>query len=200
MVLSPDKQRIAQNEIEIVLGHARLPEFQDREALPYVEGVLLEVLRLYPVIPMNIPRRVMEEDVYNGMRIPKGATILTNFWGILRDQNLYSNPEKFEPERYLSPDGRLDFARAPDSRSVMFGYGRRICPGRHFADDTMWLTVATVLACFDIAPAKDANGKDIIPDGAMRSGLAACHRPFLCAITPRSLAARRMVTEMAEHL
>lgn len=200
MVLSPDKQRIAQNEIETVLGHARLPEFQDREALPYVEGVLLEVLRLYPVIPMNIPRRVMEEDVYNGMRIPKGATILTNFWGILRDQKLYSNPEKFEPERYLSPDGRLDFARAPDSRSVMFGYGRRICPGRHFADDTMWLTVATVLACFDIAPAKDANGKDIIPDGAMRSGLAACHRPFLCAITPRSLAARRMVTEMAEHL
>ncbi|EJD42933.1 PAH-inducible cytochrome P450 monooxygenase PC-PAH 3 [Auricularia subglabra TFB-10046 SS5] len=218
MVLSPEKQQAAQKEIDTVLGHDRLPEPQDRQSLPYVEAVLLEVLRLYPVIPMNIPRRVMEEDEYNGMRIPKGATVFTNFWGILRDENLYNDPDEFEPERYISPDGRLDFSRAPDPRTIMFGFGRRICPGRHFADDSMWLTVATVLACFNISPAKDDGGKYFVPDGAMRSGLVSWvfhlllvksltreddtrrPEPFMCAITPRSPAARHMVMQMAEQL
>ncbi|EJD42940.1 putative CyP450 monooxygenase [Auricularia subglabra TFB-10046 SS5] len=200
MVLSPEKQKLAQQEIDSVLGHGRLPEHRDRESLPYVNGILLEVLRLYPVFPLNIPRRALEEDEYEGMRIPKGATILTNIWGILRDKNLYAKPDEFKPERYIGSDGRLAFSEEMDPRTIVFGFGRRICPGRHFADDAMWLTVATVLACFNIAPAKDDAGYEIIPDGEMRPGTISGPRPFVCSITPRSLAASRLVAELSEQL
>lgn len=200
MVLSPDKQKNAQHEIDAVLGHARLPEHGHRGSLPYVTAILLEVLRLYPVFPLNIPRRALEDDEYQGMRIPKGATILTNIWGILRDKNLFPNPDEFKPERYINAAGKLDFSNEPDPRTIVFGFGRRICPGRHFADDAMWVTVATVLACFNIAPAKDDSGKDIIPNGEMRSGTISAPRPFVCSIRPRSQAASRLVEDTAEHL
>lgn len=53
MVLARDKQTSAQEELDRVIGRDRLPEFADRESLPYVEAVMLEVLRLYPVLPLG---------------------------------------------------------------------------------------------------------------------------------------------------
>lgn len=51
MLLHPEVQQRAQQEIDQVIGNDRLPSLQDREALPYVEAILLECLRWYPVIP-----------------------------------------------------------------------------------------------------------------------------------------------------
>ncbi|EJD42939.1 cytochrome P450, partial [Auricularia subglabra TFB-10046 SS5] len=199
MVLHPPVQKRAQEEIDRVLGHARLPEFGDRELLPYVGAVLLEVMRLYPVLPLSLPRRVMEEDEYMGMRIPKGATVLPNLWAMLRDENFYANPHEFTPERYLNPLGQLDHSRTLDPRNIVFGFGRRLCPGRIFADDAAWLAITTVLACFDIGRAVNERGEEIVPSGEMRSGLVACPRPFMCRITPRSEATRRLALELSEQ-
>lgn len=94
------------------------------------------------------------------------------------------------PERYLK-DGVVDLkGMVPDPRQALFGFGRsvarlgcflmtdnpgrRICPGRHFADAAMWLAAATILACFDIVRAKTADGDDIIPCAELRSGAVTC--------------------------
>ena len=67
----PDVVAKARAEIHAVIGKDRLPQLEDRPALPYLEAVYREVMRFYPVFPFAI-RRVMEDDVYDGHLIPRG--------------------------------------------------------------------------------------------------------------------------------
>ena len=53
MLLNPDVQARVQAEIDSVVGTARLPVFEDRPSLPYVEAVLRETLRWHPVVPLG---------------------------------------------------------------------------------------------------------------------------------------------------
>ncbi|KAF9002175.1 cytochrome P450, partial [Cyathus striatus] len=78
MVLFPEVQRKAQQEIDRVVGKNRLPELGDRSSLPYVEAVMQEVLRWNTVAPSGIPHCSIEDDVYNGMFIPKGTVVIYN--------------------------------------------------------------------------------------------------------------------------
>ena len=72
----PEVQRKAQEEIDRVVRSDRLPGFQDRENLPFVDAILKEVLRWHPVAPMGVPHTTTEDDVYDGYFIPKGAVLL----------------------------------------------------------------------------------------------------------------------------
>jgi len=65
---------------------------------------------------------------------------------------------EFKPERFLKEEGK---PIAPDSAIYAFGFGRRVCPGRFYALDTVWLVLACVLAIFDITKALDADGNEI---------------------------------------
>ncbi|KAK7455187.1 hypothetical protein VKT23_011059 [Stygiomarasmius scandens] len=70
----------AQQELDRVIGSHRLPDFNDRKDLPYVEAFLKEVERMYPVTPLAIPHRVITDDIYDGYFIPKGTTVVGNAW------------------------------------------------------------------------------------------------------------------------
>lgn len=72
------------------------------------------------------------------------------------------------PERFLRVDGSWN----PDARdpSVAFGFGRRICPGRFIARETLWIAIASILSSFTISAARDENGKELIPDEAHLPG------------------------------
>ena len=80
MTLFPEVQRKAQEEIDRVIGTDRLPTFEDREDLPYVDAVVKEVLRWHPVAPMGVPHVSTEDDIYEGHFIPAGAIIMPNIW------------------------------------------------------------------------------------------------------------------------
>lgn len=82
MVLHPQVQLKAREEIDHVVGDNRLPTVRDRENLPYVEAVLKEVFRFHPIAPMGLPHLVTEDDVYEGYLIPKGAIIVPNIWSV----------------------------------------------------------------------------------------------------------------------
>jgi cytochrome P450 len=71
----------------------------------------------------------------------------------------YPDPFSFRPERFIK-DGKID----PDVIPA-FGFGRRICPGRHMAQASAWIAAASMLASFDIAKAVDADGSVIEPSG-----------------------------------
>ena len=62
------------------MGGERLPELSDRVNLPYISALLREVLRWTCPLPISIPTRAMEDDIYNGWFIPAGATIIENIW------------------------------------------------------------------------------------------------------------------------
>lgn len=80
MMLYPQVQHRAREEIDRVVGDGRLPNVKDRGSLPYVEAVLKEVFRWHPIAPMGLPHEITEDDVYQGYLIPKGAIIIPNIW------------------------------------------------------------------------------------------------------------------------
>ena len=78
---------------------------------------------------------------------------------ILHDENQYPDPEAFNPARFLTPDGQLD-PDIPDPGEA-FGYGRRVCPGRYFAYDVLFLAIANILAAFSIERPVDDFGRTV---------------------------------------
>ncbi|KAG8737509.1 hypothetical protein FRC10_008089 [Ceratobasidium sp. 414] len=75
MVLFPETQIKAQREIDAVIGVDRLPTAEDRANLPYVNALVLEVLRWQPILPLAIPHICSQDNEYRGYHIPKGAIV-----------------------------------------------------------------------------------------------------------------------------
>ena len=80
------------------------------------------------------------------------------FRAILHDPEMYPDPEEFKPERFLDEDGSV---RDDPALSLAFGIGKRICPGRHFVDATIFMVASSVLSIFGVTKAKDENGNEI---------------------------------------
>ena len=157
MAIHPEIQEKGQREIDQLLGGERLPTLADQDDLPYISALIKEIYRWHTPLPISIPKALMEDDVYKGYHLPKGATVMENVWAIFHDPSVYPEPHIFNPERFLK-DGKLDRSvRDPEDR--IFGSSRRICPGKHFANRALFLRVATVLAAFDIEPGMDDKGE-----------------------------------------
>ncbi|KAG2067299.1 cytochrome P450 [Suillus decipiens] len=181
MVLYPEVQKLAQAEIDAVVGQDRFPGFNDRDKLPYIGALIQELIRWAPVAPRGLPHHAMKEDVYKGYRIPKGATIIANILSISQDKEMYPDPLEFRPERFLGPSPQLD------PRRFVFGFGRRACPGLHFAQASLYLNISCILAVFTIAKPLDESGKEItLPAEFGDSGIVRGPKPFKCRFVPRN--------------
>ncbi|KAF8153982.1 cytochrome P450 [Crassisporium funariophilum] len=191
MVLHPHEFQKAQEELDQVVGNRRLPNIDDRPSLPYLECVLKEVLRWNPMVPLGMPHRLMEDDFYRDFYIPAGSTVLANIYGILRD---CAQPDLFRPERYMDEEG------LPDPQGVVFGFGRRICPGRHLADASYWAMASSMIAAFDISPALDMDGKDTNAPYEFTHGFVRHPKPFKCSIKPRSLNLASLINQARGEL
>ncbi|KAF9468823.1 cytochrome P450 [Collybia nuda] len=184
MALHPEVVRKAQAEIDAVVGNDRLPIFSDRDRLPYVNAFTKEVLRWNAVVPTGVPHRVIQDDIHEGYFIPKGSLVIANVWSVrmTHDPRIYPDPEIFDPDRY-SPSG--DKGAQPDPRDVCFGFGRRICPGSHLADASIFISCAMSLAVFDVSKYVE-NGVIIEPVHENTTGTISHPKPFKCTIKPRS--------------
>ncbi|KAJ7190544.1 cytochrome P450 [Mycena pura] len=180
---NPEAQKKAQAEIDAMVGTDRLPDFDDEPNLPYVAALMKESMRWMNVAPIAIPHYLSVEDEYKGYRLPANSIVVPNVWAILHDETIYPDPYSVKPERYLL-DGKLN-PNIPDPDSV-FGYGRRLCPGRHLANSSVWITIASVLAAFDISKPVDDAGEVIEPSYKYIARLVLMPLPFKCSIKPRS--------------
>lgn len=193
MVLHPQVQRKAQAELDRAIPPGRLPSLADRDnvKLPYLEAVLRETYRKYPPAPLGIAHKSTEDDIYEGMRIPANTIVISNIAAILQDERTFPNPSLFRPQRFLNEEGRIS-TDVPDPRSAVFGFGRRICPGRYFTDAEIWLTMATLLYCFDILPAIK-EGEEVLPAEAVTKGAVVAPVEFECRILLRSCAKESLI-------
>lgn len=80
MVLYPEVQKRAQEEIERVVGPNRLPTMEDEPYLPFTRGIVKESLRWMPTNILGVPHAVTKDDEYMGFKIPKGAGVVNNVW------------------------------------------------------------------------------------------------------------------------
>ncbi|KAK6988945.1 cytochrome P450, partial [Favolaschia claudopus] len=123
----------------------------------------------------GVPHAAMEDTVINGHFIPEGSVIIANLWNILNDPETYPKPDKFDPTRYLRPFPQRD------PRTVCFGFGRRVCPGKYLAEVSLFCTVASILATFDISRAPGP-----LPVHENTQGTISHPKPFDCVVKPRS--------------
>ncbi|KAH9886921.1 cytochrome P450 [Cubamyces lactineus] len=194
MTRFPHVLRKAQEEMDGVVGNDRVPDFSDRESLPYLNAVFEEMLRWHPALPMAVPHRLMVDDEYRGYDLPAGATVIANTWAITRDTRFFPDPEEFRPERYLVSDEEKRDILLPSS--FVFGYGRRICPGQPLADASVWIAMANIVALFDIYKAVDAAGNEITPPAKFLPGFTSQLAPFACDIRPRSDKAAALISHL----
>ncbi|KAI1130849.1 cytochrome P450 [Nemania abortiva] len=175
----PDVQVKALEEINRVVGQDRLPTLADRDDLPYVEAIVKEAFRWHPVAPMGIPHASTEDDICEGYFIPKGSMLFANVWHFTHDPNVHPDPMAFKPERFLGSKPERD------PHIFVWGFGRRVCPGRILADNTVWLTIAQCLAVYKIGRPVE-NGVEVTPVPAFQPGVASHPVPFKCTVKPRS--------------
>ncbi|KAH9936920.1 cytochrome P450 [Amylocystis lapponica] len=195
MVLHPEVLWKAQQELDRVVGNERLPDFDDRESLPYLECIINETYRWNSPVPLGVPHKLMVNDEYRGCNIPGGSMVIPNIWAMTQDTNIYPEPDRFCPERFEAMDPHT--AEQADPRNMIFGFGRRVCPGRRFADASVWLAVASMLATLDICKARDTAGRAITPSGVFNPGFASHPAHFVCDIRPRSQKAFDIVAQMS---
>jgi cytochrome P450 len=135
------------SELDQVLG-GRPAALADLPKLPFTDAVMRETLRLYPPA-YAIGREVLRPFEIGGYRLPAGGQIVMSPYAMHRDRRFFEAPERFAPERWLTPsDPPLPrFAYFP------FGGGPRVCIGNHFAMMEIVLVLASLLSQVELTVA-----------------------------------------------
>ncbi|KAE8149223.1 cytochrome P450 [Aspergillus avenaceus] len=187
-ILHPDAVRTAQLELDTVVGHDRLPSFEDMSNLPFTMAFVKEVLRWRPIVTAGVPRLAEKDDEYMGYRIPKGSLIIANHWSIDHDDDVFENAESFYPERWI---------HNPNLPLSGFGIGRRVCVGKHLTMNSLNVAIARLLWAYDIMPEKSVNGIELVDMLEMKQiGLVARPMPFRACFQVRSPSRELVIRNM----
>ncbi|KAI3935508.1 hypothetical protein MKW92_038568 [Papaver armeniacum] len=146
----------AREEVDAHFGTKRratndavMVEFDDIRNLVYIQAIIKESMRLYPVSPV-VERLSSEDCVVGGFHVPAGTRLWANVWKMQRDPNVWDDPLVFRPERFLSDDKKMVDVRGRNYELLPFGAGRRICPGISFSLDLMQLVLTRLVLEFDM--------------------------------------------------
>ncbi|TLD15135.1 hypothetical protein PspLS_10597 [Pyricularia sp. CBS 133598] len=168
MAAHPDVMQRAQQEIDRVYG-GKMPQSVDAKELPFLMACIFETIRFRPTLPTGVPHATTEDDTYQGYSIPKGTIVMMNVWALHHDPDEYQDPDSFIPDRYLRNRFGTKYDQAEDKdeeanlkqgfkrETWAFGAGRRVCPGRRFAENTLLALAAKALWAFDILAVGEAD-------------------------------------------
>ena len=147
MLVYPTVQARAHAELDEVVGRAGPPTFADLPSLPYIRAMVKETMRWSPVSPFGIAHTPTADDWYEGKFIPKDTVCVANVVLLNSDPEVFGdNAAEFDPSRYLDEEGQVKtLMEGREDGHVTFGYGRRVCPGRYVAEETLAIDFATLL-------------------------------------------------------
>ncbi|TCD69399.1 hypothetical protein EIP91_007746 [Steccherinum ochraceum] len=196
MMLYPEVRKKAQQELDRVVGPDRLPDYSDRDRLPYLEACISEAMRLHVVTPLGGMRAAAKDDIYDGFFIPKGTLIQPNIWQMAHDPEVYEDPMEYIPERWLVQNPPLH-----PHDGICFGSGRRICPGIVLAESTVFIGAAMFLSLFDIYAVEGSPKFFDQSENGILDGETICHpKPFKSGIKPRSAKAEALIKSIDHEL
>lgn len=153
---SPSKLGRLREEIQQIDEKFGEIEESDSSKFPYLRAVVKETLRLHPPVPFLVPHKSKDDGELDGFMVPKDAQILVNVWSIGRDSRIWTNPNLFEPERFLQSETNF---KGRDFELIPFGAGRRICPG--LASRSIHYILASLLYHFDFKLAHELKPDDM---------------------------------------
>ncbi|KAF8764665.1 cytochrome P450 2J1-like [Argiope bruennichi] len=169
LLLYPDEQDKLYNEIVEVIGLDRQPTIEDKSKLTYFNAYVQESMRMQEFFNSFPTQECKRETTLGGYRIPKGAILIQNFYSSHIDPEVYEEPEKFNPSRYILTDGKRK-AEPP----IMFGIGKRSCIGESFVMTQAFLLLATLIQNFHL---KLAGESKISVESFVTSKLLVCAKP-----------------------
>lgn len=177
MVLHPEIQSKAQSEIDTMVGLSNPVSDSDIPNLRYLQCIVKEALRVHPPGPLLSWARLAAHDVHIGDKhIPAGTTAVVNMWAIARDEKVWAEPERFEPERFAREEVSV---MGCDLRLAPFGSGRRVCPGKAMGLATVHLWLAQLLQSFKWVQSGSVElGECLKLSMEMK-------RPLVCRVVPR---------------
>ncbi|KAI5636308.1 cytochrome p450 domain-containing protein [Phthorimaea operculella] len=146
MLRNPIVKRRVQAELDAVVGHERLPTIEDMPNLPYTETTILETLRMSSIVPLATTHSPTKDVHLNGYRIPAGSQVVPLINCVHMDPNLWDEPNKFNPSRFIDETGKI---RRPEF-FMPFGVGRRMCLGDVLARMEMFMFFACMMHQFDL--------------------------------------------------
>ncbi|CAN6278340.1 unnamed protein product [Urochloa humidicola] len=158
LLQNPETMKNLKNQLDSVLGSKTCVEYSDIDNLPYLQAVVKETLRLHAVVPLA-PNKVEDTVEIQGHTIPKGSTVIVNLWAIHHSAEVWSDPRKFIPERFLGKV--LHFQGTEDFEFMPFSAGRRICLGLPLATRMLHALLGSLLKDFEWT----------LPEEAMKNGL-----------------------------
>uniref|UniRef100_A0A6B0VBW2 Cytochrome n=1 Tax=Ixodes ricinus TaxID=34613 RepID=A0A6B0VBW2_IXORI len=167
----PERQKKIQAEIdEVVGGTDRQVAWSDRTKMPFTQAFMWEVMRYKPVSPIGLMRYASKDVAVGSFVIPEGSVVISSFWSVFHDAELWGDPECFRPERFLVDGGTR--ALKPDF-FIPFSYGKRSCPGKVIANLEVFIYFTTLLQHFNVEP--PPNGPKLVVDEVF--GLAVRPKP-----------------------
>ncbi|VDC01474.1 unnamed protein product [Peniophora sp. CBMAI 1063] len=185
MLLHPETQKRAQDELDAVVGRLRIPTFDDMPRLPYIHAIAKEVIRWRSATPIGVPHRSTQDDYYAGFFIPKDTVVIPNVWEMNRDPATFGDDAHlFNPDRYLDEQGQLlsTFPGSKDDGHYSFGFGRRVCIGKHVANNTLLIDIAISLWAFSFV---NVEGQILDPDSYVNEGLIVAPKHYEVDVQPR---------------
>lgn len=133
------------------------PTFAETQALPYLQAVLKEGLRMHPATGIPLWRQVPAGGAtLCGMYFPAGTNVGINSWVAHRNRDVYGHDaDEFRPERWLdSPEEKL---REMNAMHMPFGLGSRTCIGKNISLLEMSKVIPQLVRHFDIAYAGEGT-------------------------------------------
>ncbi|WP_246150714.1 cytochrome P450 [Streptomyces qinzhouensis] len=143
----PQVQQQLQTEADAVLS-GRPARYDDIPQLPVTGRILTETLRLYPSAWL-LTRTATRDTDLAGHHLPAGSTLILSPYVIHHRADLYPEPERFDPDRWLTPARQ----RTARGEYIPFGVGPRQCIGRLFGTTAATLALATIAARWHLQPA-----------------------------------------------
>lgn len=131
-------------------------QFHRANELPYLTAVVKEAIRIHPSVGMMLARTVPTGGAeICGFHIPAGTEVGMNPWVLHRDESIFSEPNEFRPERWISSsEQQLSLM----NRSFMaFGHGPHTCSGRWISMMETMKLIPTLLLHFDLEIVNDAK-------------------------------------------
>ena len=147
MANNPDIQARVQSELDQVCG-SRAPTMDDKNALPYTEATILEIMRCKTPIPLAVPHRTTKDVTLQGYNIPRGTIIIPHQQMVHENEKEFPKPREFNPERFLK-NGKFE----PHPHVIPFGIGKRKCLGEALARMSVFVFFTRILQKFHIKPA-----------------------------------------------
>ncbi|KAH6995439.1 O-methylsterigmatocystin oxidoreductase [Ilyonectria destructans] len=200
LAANPSVQESAHEELTAVVGEEQSPIFADEGELPYIRAMVKEILRLRPVTRFGPPHYTTADIKYKDYFIPKNTVLSVAHYVVHFDPTRYDDPFAFKPERFLNHPlkaGAYAAVADPYERDHFgFGSGRRICPGMHLAENSLFITLAKILWAFHIAPPISAEGTEDVmdlSDNAYEPGMDTLPKRYKVRFVPRSEERRQII-------